>query len=199
MQNIMTKIDRIASWILFITIILYAITGYGMTKGLIDSDFSRTWHLGYLGAIGLIAFVIHTSWAVYLSLKRKNIWNIFTKSLLALFYLSLIFFFCFMQFFYQESKGKEIDHSKDTTESVEKSIDIVTKVFTAETLKQYNGLNGQSAYIAVDGIVYDVSSLFINGQHYGCSAGQDVTDEFNSERRHNDNMLEGYAVVGTYE
>jgi predicted heme/steroid binding protein len=195
----MTKIDRIASWILFITIILYAITGYGMTKGLIDSNFSHTWHLGYLGAIGLIAFVIHTSWATHLALKRKNIWNVYTKSLLVIFYLSLISFFCFMQFFYQESKSKEIDHPKTTIENSGTSIDIITTVFTAETLEQYNGLNGQPAYIAVDGIVYDVSSLFVNGQHYGCSAGQDVTDEFDGERRHNDNMLEGYTVVGTYE
>lgn len=195
----MTKIDRIASWILFITVMLYAITGYGMTKGLLDIDFSRTWHLAYLGSIGLIVFVIHTSWAAHLALKRRGIWNIFTKSLLVLFYLSLIFFFCFMQFFYQESKGKEINRPKTTTDNSGTSIDVVTTVFTAETLKQYNGLNGQPAYIAIDGIVYDVSSLFVNGQHHGCSAGQDVTDEFNSERKHNDNMLKGYTVVGIYE
>jgi Predicted heme/steroid binding protein len=31
------------------------------------------------------------------------------------------------------------------------------KQFTLEELKQYNGENGQPAYVAIDGIVYDVS------------------------------------------
>jgi len=31
------------------------------------------------------------------------------------------------------------------------------KVFTAEELKNYNGRNGQPVYVAVDGIVYDLS------------------------------------------
>lgn len=195
MQNLLPKIDRIASWILFVVIICYAITGFGMTKGFIDSDFSRTWHLGYLGIIGLVAFIIHTSWAAHLALKRKNLWNIFTKSFLVFFYFSLISFFCYLQFFYQESEKKDPPLNNATTE-----VSIVSAVFTAENLKQYNGLNGQPAYIAVDGIVYDVSSLFRNGQHEGCSAGQDVTSEFNNERRHNNgDVLEGYTIVGTYE
>jgi len=195
MQNLLPKIDRIASWILFVVIICYAITGFGMTKGLINSDFSRTWHLGYLGIIGLIAFIVHTSWAAHLALKRKNLWNIFTKSFLFIFYSFLILFFCYLQFFYQESEKKDLPLNSTTRE-----VSVVSDVFTAETLKQYNGLNGQPAYIAVDGIVYDVSALFRNGQHEGCSAGQDVTDEFNSERRHNGrNVLEGYTIVGTYE
>lgn len=196
MQNIMPKIDRISSWILFVVIILYAITGYGMTKGLIDSSFSRTWHLGYLGIIGLIAFVIHTSWAAHLALKRKNIWNAFTKTFLIIFYLFLITFFCYLQFFYQKPENNGKSSLNNTTTETSST----AKVFTAETLKQYNGLNGQPAYIAIDGIVYDVSDLFMSGRHEGCSAGQDATNEFNRERRHNDgNVLEGYAIVGTYE
>lgn len=190
-------------------IIAYAITGFGMTKGIIDSSFSRTWHLGYLGAIGLVAFVIHTARAFYLELKCRKMWNFLTKTILILFYSALIFFFCYLQFFYQGEKkntrtqipeiqtnSSAIPGGSNTENTSDENAN--TKVFTAETLKQYNGLNGQPAYVAVSGVVYDVSTLFVNGEHYGCSAGQDVTEEFSSERHHRGNVLNGYEVVGVY-
>lgn len=34
-----------------------------------------------------------------------------------------------------------------------------TRVFTAEELKNYSGRNGQPVYVAVDGIVYDLSRV----------------------------------------
>ncbi len=35
----------------------------------------------------------------------------------------------------------------------------MAKTFTLEELKQFNGQNGQPAYVAVDGVVYDVSNV----------------------------------------
>lgn len=54
------------------------------------------------------------------------------------------------------------------------------KVFTVEELAKYNGKNGNPAYIAANGVVYDVSKSkdFVNGVHKdcaGCVAGTDVT------------------------
>lgn len=54
------------------------------------------------------------------------------------------------------------------------------KVFTVQELAKYNGKNGSPAYIAVNGIVYDVSNSrdFVNGVHKDCSecvAGADAT------------------------
>lgn len=54
------------------------------------------------------------------------------------------------------------------------------KVFTVQELAQYNGKNGSPAYIAANGIVYDVSKSrdFVNGVHKDCTecvAGTDVT------------------------
>lgn len=54
------------------------------------------------------------------------------------------------------------------------------KEFTPEELAQYDGSNGRSAYVAVDGIVYDVSNnpAWGGGTHFGVYAGKDLTDQF---------------------
>lgn len=56
------------------------------------------------------------------------------------------------------------------------------KQFTLEELSQYNGSNGKPAYVAVDGIVYDLSKVepWAGGKHFGLIAGKDLTSEFNS-------------------
>jgi hypothetical protein len=77
----MIKLDRIAAVILFIVILFYAITGYGMSRGLLDTTLAESWHLGWLGLIGLPAFIIHTFWSIHLLLIRRNIWNIYYQLL----------------------------------------------------------------------------------------------------------------------
>lgn len=50
--------------------------------------------------------------------------------------------------------------------------------FTLDDLTQYNGKNGQPAYVAYKGVVYDVteSSMWGDGDHEGQhEAGQDLT------------------------
>jgi predicted heme/steroid binding protein len=206
----MIKADRCAAWVLLIVILLYGITGYGMTKGLIDYKLAADLHLGWLGAIGLLAFVVHAGWAIHLAFMRWRVWNIFSKILLTSFFLFVALFFCYLQFFFQLPKTVVKNNSSDTAVSTVKNVaatssnstaateTITTKtVFTAETLSQYDGLNGQPAYAAVDGIVYDLSSIFINGQHYGWTAGQDVSQEFHNQ--HYNAILKGFKVVGTYQ
>lgn len=52
--------------------------------------------------------------------------------------------------------------------------------FTIEELSQYDGSNGRPAYVAVNGIVYDVSleATWGGGTHFGMYAGQDLTAQF---------------------
>jgi predicted heme/steroid binding protein len=71
------------------------------------------------------------------------------------------------------------------------------RVFTTAELAQYNGRNGQPTYVAVNGIVYDLStsSLWVNGNHNGVQAGQDLTSIF--AQQHGDSRLDRYPVVGT--
>lgn len=54
------------------------------------------------------------------------------------------------------------------------------KEFTAEELARYDGKNGQPAYVAYQGVVYDVSEsgMWGEGDHEGMhQAGGDLTDE----------------------
>ncbi|MCH4890977.1 cytochrome B5 [Acidaminobacter sp. JC074] len=70
--------------------------------------------------------------------------------------------------------------------------------FTLEELSMYDGKNGNPAYVAVDGIVYDVSDVpaWAGGKHNGNMAGQDVTEVIKSKSPHGLNVLEILPVVG---
>ena len=52
------------------------------------------------------------------------------------------------------------------------------KIFTLDELKNYDGKEGRKAYIAVDGVVYDVTNVaaWQGGTHHGNNAGNDDSD-----------------------
>lgn len=54
-----------------------------------------------------------------------------------------------------------------------------TRKFTTAELGEFNGKNGKPAYVAYKGKVYDVtdSSQWLDGDHLGHEAGQDLTEE----------------------
>jgi predicted heme/steroid binding protein len=68
--------------------------------------------------------------------------------------------------------------------------------FTKEELSKYNGQNGTAAYVAVDGIVYDMSSVFKNGSHFSHIAGTELTNAFYSY--HAKSAITKYPVVGKF-
>lgn len=69
---------------------------------------------------------------------------------------------------------------------------------TLEELKQYDGQNGNSAYVAVDGVIYDVTNVpeWKDGKHNGYTAGQDLTDIIKNKSPHGLAKLQGVPVVG---
>jgi predicted heme/steroid binding protein len=71
-------------------------------------------------------------------------------------------------------------------------------VLTLEELSQYDGKNGNPAYIAVDGIIYDVTNVpqWKNGEHNGFSAGNDLTNEIKTISPHGVSKLKIVPVVG---
>jgi predicted heme/steroid binding protein len=73
------------------------------------------------------------------------------------------------------------------------------KVFTLEELAQYDGKDGNKAYVAVDGVVYDVSDkpLWAGGEHQNrVSAGMDLSDAI-LQSPHGKAKLEDLPIVGT--
>jgi predicted heme/steroid binding protein len=70
------------------------------------------------------------------------------------------------------------------------------KTFTAAQLAVFDGTNGNPAYIAIAGKVYDVSGVaqWTGGKPHGYKAGRDLTAAF----PHPENLLATVPVVGTF-
>jgi membrane-associated progesterone receptor component len=70
--------------------------------------------------------------------------------------------------------------------------------FTLEELATFNGKNGRPAYVAVNGIVYDVTNnrAWAAATHFGLIAGKDYTQEFASCHAGQQSILATLPVVG---
>ncbi len=68
---------------------------------------------------------------------------------------------------------------------------------TADELAAYDGKDGKPAYVAVDGVIYDVTDVpqWANGTHNGNTAGKDLTDVIKSAP-HGESVLAKLTVVG---
>ena len=72
------------------------------------------------------------------------------------------------------------------------------KTFTTSELAEYSGAHGTSAYVAYEGVVYDVSESFLwkNGNHQGLHlAGRDLTEEID-RAPHGPEFIERCPIVG---
>ena len=70
---------------------------------------------------------------------------------------------------------------------------------TLEELAEFDGLEGRNAYVAIDGIIYDVtnSSQWRDGNHRGrVQAGQDLTTVLDTESTHGREMLDRVPKIG---
>ena len=199
----MLKADRIFAWILFFSMILFFISGYGITKGIISSEQAINIHNKLLPPFVIAAFTIHTWYAIHFAFKRWKIWNWATKILLTLFFLTFVGFFGYLQYFYQKDSIVEsnstISDEADNNDSKSDSLpttntDSQTKTFTLSELAKYNGEDGQPAYVTVDNKVYDLSSVFQSGKHYSHFAGKELTSAFYSY--HAAKVLTKYPIVG---
>lgn len=75
------------------------------------------------------------------------------------------------------------------------------KVFNQAELAKFDGQDGQPAYVAVDGVVYDVSNVeaWQGGKHHGNLAGQELTSVIDGQSPHGRKVLAKLPVVGKYQ
>lgn len=78
-----------------------------------------------------------------------------------------------------ENNKAENDKKEDAEEA---NMEIPDRFITDAELAEFNGKNGKPAYIAIDGIVYDVSNSYLwsHGLHFGNVAGKDLTVEYSA-------------------
>ncbi|WDC84113.1 cytochrome b5 domain-containing protein [Caloramator sp. mosi_1] len=71
-------------------------------------------------------------------------------------------------------------------------------VLTKEELLKFDGSNGNPAYVAIDGIIYDVTNnrTWLDGVHFGLVAGRDLTEEMNSCHENKETLLLKLTPVG---
>jgi len=73
--------------------------------------------------------------------------------------------------------------------------------FTLEELAEYDGSGGRPAYVAVNGIVYDVSleATWGGSTHFNLYAGKDLTAQFNGCHGGNLEVLKNLPQVGSIQ
>lgn len=76
-------------------------------------------------------------------------------------------------------------------------VGMLVEEFTLETLAMYDGVQMEMMYIAVDGLVYDVTEIesWASGTHNGVAAGTDGSDMIGLSP-HKEAVLEELTVVG---
>ncbi len=92
-----------------------------------------------------------------------------------------------------ETEGNTIDEVTGLKIEVETGL----LIMNLEELAQFNGKDGNLAFVAVDGQVYDVTNepKWRNGDHNGQQAGQDVS-AYITGAPHGKGILERFTVVG---
>ncbi len=91
--------------------------------------------------------------------------------------------------------------SGDKTPASDDSLEVVNielPLFTLEELATYNGKDGNKAYVAYEGYVYDVSDLrqWSSGSHGGYTAGTDITEALKTLSPHGPKNINLASKVG---
>ena len=73
----------------------------------------------------------------------------------------------------------------------------ISKTFTLDELSQYTGMDGNKAYIAINGMVYDVTNMMefqVDGAFYG-KAGMDLSTELRDSPEY-ESMFNEIPIIG---
>lgn len=101
MEKFLIKLNRFSAWVLLVLIVLFIVSGYGMTKRIIDPVFAKYLHDGVLPVFLFIFFAFHVSissgyalrrWRVFKNTKSANLYAL----IFGLIFLILFFWFYFL-------------------------------------------------------------------------------------------------------
>lgn len=96
-------------------------------------------------------------------------------------------------------KITEILDNIDIKKTMEREVVVQeSKEFTVEELSEYDGSMGKPAYVAVNGLVYDVSgnSTWSGGTHFGLYSGKDLSKEFKDCHDGKIELLKKLPIMG---
>lgn len=69
------QIDRVCAWSLVAIMIIFFVSGYGMTRGFIPEKLAKFIHDNILPVPGGIAFAFHSAFGMHVGLKRWKVWG----------------------------------------------------------------------------------------------------------------------------
>ena len=153
------------------------------------------------GTLAAILLFIQAGLGMYGSIKkkpRKGIWFI-AHRIIAVFIVMAVILHLTLP--YSLNGLLKTDASNDVSSEMESvGVDKELPTFTLEELAKFNGEDGNKAYVAYEGLVYDVTDVpqWKNGKHNGQVAGTDITGIMENAP-HGTSKLEGLTVVGKME
>lgn len=143
------------------------------------------------GIIATVLLILQVVLGIYATAKkklRKGAWFIAHRMIAFLLILGIAFHLF----------APTIIHTASPLSATASSTTTATqKIFTLDELSKCNGQNGQPAYIAYKGIVYDVSNVpeWTGSTHHGEQSGTDVTNDI-SKSPHGDRVFADLLQVG---
>ncbi len=147
--------------------------------------------LNISGVIAAALLILQVVLGIYATAKKKSrrgTWFIAHRSIAVLLILGIAFHLLAPSVIHTVSPLPETTSSTSAAGQ---------KTFTLDELSKCNGQNGQPAYIAYKGVVYDVSNVpqWKGGTHHGEKAGTDVTNDI-SQSPHGERVLADLPQVG---
>ncbi|MGE5550021.1 MAG: hypothetical protein ACM3ZC_05745 [Bacteroidota bacterium] len=112
-KKILIKLDRFCAWALVGVTIVFFISGYGMTKGVIPVQLAEFLHDDLLPMIGGAAFAVHSAYGMHISLKRWRLWGPVPRALLILYAAVVIIGVAVLQYVVRKPGGLEVPQTID--------------------------------------------------------------------------------------
>lgn len=146
------------------------------------------------GLIAAVILILQVLLGIYANVKkkpRKGLWFITHRIIAVLIIFGVAVHLIIPNLINGNSDNNDTNQQSETidTSSIQS--------FTLKDLAKYDGQNGNKAYVAYKGIVYDVTDIqqWKNGSHNGQNAGTDITSVI-SNAPHGNSVLDGIPTVG---